>query len=90
MLSQPNSNFDILKDEQIYYNQTIKIISLVPVEIYHYTRQFQTTKDYKLCTVQLNIPYTATKGNSTIARILLYWIMIWYMMDLFIRNKPIL
>ena len=71
-MAQPNSNFDILKDEKIGYNQSIIINSIFPIEIFHYSREFDTKKNYKLCTVQLNIPYTTTKGISTIARILLY------------------
>ena len=67
-----NSNFDILIDEQIGYNQSIIISSLFPTEIFHYSRQFVTNKNYKLCTVKLNIPYTTTKGFRTIARVLLY------------------
>ena len=67
-----SSQFDIIKDEKIGYNQTITVNSSLLSEIYHYSREFDTNKNYKLCTVQLNIPYSGIRGFETIARILLY------------------
>ena len=67
-----SSQFDIIKDEKIGYNQTITVNSALLSEIYHYSREFDTNKNYKLCTVQLNIPYSGIRGFETIARILLY------------------
>ena len=67
-----SSQFDIIKDEKIRYNQTITVNSALLSEIYHYSREFDTNKNYKLCTVQLNIPYSGIRGFETIARILLY------------------
>ena len=66
------SSFDILKDEKIGYDQSVVVNSLFSTEVHHYSREFDTNIIYKLCTVQLNIPYTGIRGNNTIARILLY------------------
>ena len=69
----PNASlFDIIKDEKIGYNQSVIVNSLQLSEIHYYSREFDTNKNYKLCTVQLNIPYTGIRGFETIARILLY------------------
>ena len=69
----PNSSlFDIIKDEKIGYNQSVIVNSLQLSEIHYYSREFDTNKNYKLCTIQLNIPYTGIRGFETIARILLY------------------
>ena len=67
-----NSNLNIIKDEKIGYNQSIIINSKELNEVFHYSREFDTNIDYKLLTVQLNIPYTATMENYSMARILLY------------------
>ena len=69
----PNASlFDIIKDEKIGYNQSVIVNSLQLSEIHYYSREFDTNKNYKLCTIQLNIPYTGITGFETIARILLY------------------
>ena len=69
----PNASlFDIIKDEKIGYNQSVIVNSLQLSEIHYYSREFDTNKNYKLCTIQLNIPYTGIRGFETIARILLY------------------
>ena len=65
-------NFDIIKDEKIRFNDTITIKSRQLTEVYHYTREFDTNIDYKLCTVQLNIPFTSLFNCISCARILLY------------------
>ena len=67
-----SSQFDIIKDEKIGYNQSIIVNSILSSEIFHYSREFDTNKNYKLCTIQLNIPYSGIRGFETIARILLY------------------
>ena len=69
----PNASlFDIIKDEKIGYNQSVIVNSLQLSEIHYYSREFDTNKNYRLCTIQLNIPYTGIRGFETIARILLY------------------
>ena len=65
-------NFDIIKDEKIGFNDTIKIKSSQLTEVYHYSREFDTNIDYKLCTVQLNIPFSSLMYGCCCARILLY------------------
>ena len=66
------SSFDILKDEKIGYDQSVIVNSTLLTEVHYYSREIDTNNIYKLCTVQLNIPYTGIRGNNTIARILLY------------------
>ena len=54
-----NSNLDILKNETIKYNNSI-IISLKKLEeVYFYSRDINTSKDYKLISIKLNIPLVA-------------------------------
>ena len=67
------SSFDKLLCQTINYNDSIKIDSKTLVEVYHYTRIFNTSKNYKMCTVRLSIPFTGNNGGLGIrSRILLY------------------
>ena len=71
----PQQNYpclDILKDEKITYSSHVTFDSHTLVEIPFYTREFTTTKNYKLCTVDLNIPMTGNESGGKRARILLY------------------
>ena len=69
----PNlSSIDVIKSEKIGYNKSVIVNSRQLSEVFYYSREFDTNIIYKLCTVQLNIPYTGIRGNNTIARILLY------------------
>ena len=71
----PQQNYpclDILKDEKITYSSHVTFDSHTLVEIPFYTREFTTTKNYKLCTVDLNIPMTGNGSGGKRARILLY------------------
>ncbi len=63
---------DILKEEKFTYSSSVTFNSLTLVEIPFYTREFTTTKTYKLCTVDLSIPMTGNDSNGKRARILLY------------------
>jgi len=73
MVTKSNSSFDILLNQTIKYNDSINIVSKTLVEVYHYTRSFTTTQNYKMCTVRLNIPFTGNDGGLSIrSRILLY------------------
>ena len=67
-----SSSFDIIMDQKIEFNSTISIISRELTEVYHYSREFDTNIDYKLCTVQMNIPFTSMMNSCSCARILLY------------------
>ena len=62
---------DILKEEKISYSSCVTFNSKSLEEIQFYTREFTTTKNYKLCTVDLNIPMTGSETGGR-ARILLY------------------
>ena len=66
------SRCDVIKYEKIGYNQSIIVNSRQLTEIFHYSREFDTNMNYKLCTVQLNIPYSGIRKQSSIARIILY------------------
>ena len=63
---------DILKDEKITYSSSVFFNSKKLEEIQFYTREFTTTKNYKVCTVDLNIPMTGNESACHRARILLY------------------
>ena len=66
-------SFDKLLCQTIKYNDSIKIDSKSLIEVYHYTRIFNTNKKYKMCTVRLSIPFTGNNGGSGVrSRILLY------------------
>ena len=62
---------DIIKEEKISYSSSVTFNYKTLEEIQFYTREFTTIKDYKLCTVDLNIPMT---GKDTVGRtrLLLY------------------
>ena len=62
------SNFNILKDEKILYNQSIELKRISwRLSLYH---QFKTEIDYKLYSI--NIPFITTSSAWVIARIILY------------------
>ena len=63
---------DILKEEKFTYSSNVTFNSTTLVEIPFYTREFTTTKTYKLCTVDLSIPMAGNESNGKRARILLY------------------
>ena len=66
-------SFDKLLCQTIKYNDSIKIDSKSLIEVYHYTRIFNTNKKYKMCTVRLSIPFTGNNGGlGARSRILLY------------------
>ena len=67
-----SSFMNVIKDEKIGYNQSVVVNSRELTEVFYYSREFDTPINYKLCTVQLNIPYSGIRGYSTVARILLY------------------
>ena len=68
-----NSTFDKLLCQTIKYNNSISIKSTTLEEVYYYTRTFNTTKLYKMCSVRLSIPFTGnTGGIGTRSRILFY------------------
>ena len=62
---------DILKEEKISYSSSVTFNYKTLEEIQFYTREFTTIKDYKLCTVDLNIPMTG-KDTGGRTRLLLY------------------
>ena len=68
-----NSNLDILKNETIKYNNSIEISFKKLDEVYYYSRDINTTKDYKLISIKLNIPLVAIDEKKNYARILLYF-----------------
>ena len=69
---QNNPCLDILKEEKITYSASVTFNCKALEEIQFYTREFTTTKNYKLCTVDLNIPMTGNELAGKRARILLY------------------
>ena len=68
-----NSNIDILKNETIKYNNSIQVSAKILNEVYYYSRDINTSKDYKLLTIKLNIPLVAIDTKQNYARILLYF-----------------
>ena len=68
---QNNPCLDILKEEKISYSSSVTFNFKTLEEIQFYTREFTTTKNYKLCTVDLNIPMTG-KDTAGRTRLLLY------------------
>ena len=62
----------VIKDEKIGYNQSVIVNSKELTEVFYYSREFETYINFKLCTVQLNIPYSGLRGYDSVARILLY------------------
>ena len=71
-LNIPPSSIDVIKSEKIGYNQSVIMNSRELNEVYYYSREFDTNMNYKLCTVQLNIPYSGIRKKNSIARIILY------------------
>ena len=69
---QNNPCLDILKEEKITYSASVTFNCKALEEIQFYTREFTTTKNYKLCTVNLNIPMTGNDTAGSRTRILLY------------------
>ena len=67
-----SSSIHIIKDEKIGYNQSVIVNSKQLTEVFYYSREFDTFINFKLCTVQLNIPYSGIRGYNSVARILLY------------------
>ena len=63
---------DILKEEKITYSSHVTFNSHTLEEIPFYTREFTTTKNYKLCTIDLSIPMAGNESGGKRARILLY------------------
>ena len=69
----PNlSSIDVIKSEKIGYNKSVIVNSRQLSEVFYYSREFDTNINYKLCTVQLNIPYSGIRKKDSIARIILY------------------
>ena len=69
----PNlSSIDVIKSEKIGYNKSVIVNSMLLNEVFYYSREFDTNINYKLCTVQLNIPYSGIRKKNSIARIILY------------------
>ena len=66
------SSTHVIKDEKIGYNQSVIVNSKELTEVFYYSREFETYINFKLCTVQLNIPYSGLRGYESVARILLY------------------
>ena len=70
--AQFHSSIDIIKSEKIGYNQSVVVNSKELSEVFYYSREFDTNVNYKLCTVQLNIPYSGIRKKNSIGRIILY------------------
>ena len=68
-----SSNFDVLKNETIKYNNSVEVKTRELSEVYYYTRDINTDRDYKLLTIKLNIPLVAIDSKQNYARILLYF-----------------
>ena len=51
-----NSSNEIIKYEKIGYNCSITVTSNQLTEIFHYSREFITKKDYNILIVKLHIP----------------------------------
>ena len=71
-LNIPPSSIDVIKREKIGYNQPIIENSREWNEVFYYSSEFDTNMNYKLCTVQLNIPYSEIRKKDSIVRIILY------------------
>ena len=55
---------NVIKDEKIGYNQSVIVNSKQLTEVFYYSREFDTYTNYKICNVQINIPYTGIRGYS--------------------------
>ena len=72
-INSPNHpNIDVIKSEKIGYNQSVIVNSTQLTEVFYYSREFDTSMNYKLCTVQLNIPYSGVLKEGKISRIILF------------------
>ena len=67
-----SSTIEIIKTKKIGYNNHITISSNQLNEVFHYSRDFITLKDYKLLSIKLNIPFTGNNTSDSRSRILLY------------------
>ena len=62
----------IFLNERLNYNGDVKTNQKSLSEVPYYTRTFTTQNDYKLCTVNINIPFTGNIDPKTRSRIVLY------------------
>ncbi len=67
-----NSLTELIKNEKIGYNSSITVTSKQLTEVYHYSREFMTNKDYNIIIVKLYIPFTSNDTEYKRSRILLY------------------
>ena len=67
-----NSLTELIKNEKIGYNSSITVTSKQLTEVYHYSREFMTNKDYNIIIVKLYIPFTSNDTECKRSRILLY------------------
>ena len=67
-----SSEIDIIKNEKLGYNSSIIVSSKELNEVFYYSRDFKTLKDYKLLSIKLNIPFTGNNTAGSRSRILLY------------------
>lgn len=67
-----SSEIDIIKNEKLGYNSSITLSSKQFNEVFYYSRDFKTLKDYKLLSIKLNIPFTGNDTTDSRSRILLY------------------
>ena len=67
-----SSEIDIIKNEKLGYNSSIIVSSKELNEVFYYSRDFKTLKDYKLLSIKLNIPFTGNDTAGSRSRILLY------------------
>ena len=67
-----SSEIDIIKNEKLGYNSSIIVSSKELNEVFYYSRDFKTLKDYKLLSIKLNIPFTGNDTTDSRSRILLY------------------
>lgn len=67
-----NPSLEVIKNEKIQFNDDVTFQSRHWEEIFYYTREFETKSNFKLVTINLNIPFTGTTNQWGRARILLY------------------
>ena len=67
-----DSGLEILKEEKFTYSSHVTFNSKSLQEIPFYTREFTTTKIYKLCQIDINIPMTGNDSSGSRNRLLLY------------------
>jgi len=63
---------ELIKYEKIGYNCSITVTSNQLTEVFHYSREFITKKDYNILIVKLSIPFTGNNTQGKRSRILLY------------------